>query len=385
MKIAEFFVNLRIKGDNSAKKGLKDVKSGLGEVKSMSLEAKAAIIGAIYALERMMSDSAKAGTGFMNFASLTGQSAIALQQWQFAARQVGVANEEVEGSFKSVQQAMTNMLLGKGAPEGMAMLANKVGFDPNRARDTFYVLEQLQKFAKEVPEDVGNAMIRSFGVSDNMIAAMRRNAFRPEVFKKAPVYSQGEINQLNKVDVAWANLGNKIKMAIGHLTSKHGLEIVNEISQITNQVLRLTDALVKLAEKLKIFQLIGKVFEGWGIILEHTNAGIDSWTTDKDSYKSAREPGKGGTAQWWKDAFANDAENIGNFLKGVKESISPTDYSKIAPPSKQIPPSNKTQNINVNQNLNFQHDGKDAKKTGASVNKAVKDAYRQLSAQAQGS
>lgn len=364
MKIAEFFVQLGIKGDGSAKKGLKDVKSGLGEVKSMSLEAKAAIIGAIYALERMMSDSAKAGTGFMNFASLTGQSAIALQQWQFAARQVGVANEEVEGSFKAVQQSMTNMLLGKGAPEGMAMLANKVGFDPNKARDTFYVLEQLQKFAKEVPEDVGNAMIRSFGVSDNMIAAMRRNAFRPEVMKNAPVYGQGEINQLNKVDVAWSNLGNKIKMAFGHLTAKHGLSVVKDIAQLADQVMKLADAFVILAEKLKVVEGIGKVFEGWTMIFK----GLTDIASGKVSMKDIKE-------------------GAGDFMKGVyetaKESINGPGYT-IAPP-KQAPAENKTQNINVNQNLNFQHDGKDAKKTGASVNKAVKDAYRQLSAQAQGS
>lgn len=365
MKIAEFFVQLGIKGDDKTKKGLKDTKEGMGDLKSMSIEAKAAIVGALYALEKWMSDSSKAGTGLMNFASITGQSAVEFQKWQYAARQVGVANEEVEGSFKSVQQAMTNMLLGKGAPEGMAMLANKVGFDPNKARDTFYVLEQLQKFAQQVPEDVGNAMIRSFGVSDNMIAAMRRNAFRPEVMRKAPIYSEGEMSQLNKVDVQWSNLWKKFEMSIGKLNAKHGLSIIKDISVLADQVLKLADAFVVLAEKLKIVEGIGKVFEGWTMIFK----GLNDVASGKISMKDMKE-------------------NAGDFLKGVylsaKEAVVGPDYV-VTPPSKQNPSENKVQNINVNQNLNFQHDGKDAKKTGSSVNKAVKDAYRQLSAQAQGS
>jgi len=165
MTIAELFVNLGVKGADSAGKALGGVKGGLGEVKSMSLEAKAALVGVIYGLERMMSNSAQLGTSLTNFNALTGISAQQLQQWQYAARQAGVAGEEMTGSMKAVQSTMANMLMGKGAPEGMAMLANKVGFDPARARDTAYVLGQLQKFAQSVPQDVGNAMIKSFGVS----------------------------------------------------------------------------------------------------------------------------------------------------------------------------------------------------------------------------
>lgn len=366
MTIAEFFVNIGIKGDGGVKKGLQGVKGGLSDVKSMSLEAKAAIIGAIYALERMMSTSAKSGTGFMNFATLTGQSAEELQRWQYAARQVGVAGEEMEGSFKAVQQAMTNMLLGKGAPEGMAMLANKVGFDPAKARDTFYVMEQLQKFAKTVPADVGNNMMKSFGVSDNVISAMRQNAFRPEVRNKAPMYSDSEIGRLQKVDVAWANLGNKFQMAMGHLTAKHGLGMVKEISQLADQVLKLLSAFTLLAEKLELIKGIGKVFEGWTKIFE----GVTAIASGKVSIKDIT------------DGYKDFVVGAGTSLQ---EAVYGKDYQEaVAPPTKGAGKEKPTQNINVNQNLNFQHDGKDAKKTSGSVHKAVKDAYRQMSAQGQG-
>ncbi len=379
MKIADFFVNIGIKGDDKTKKGLKDTKEGVSDLKSMSLEAKAAIIGAIYALERMMSSSAKTGTGLMNFASITGQSAIELQKWQYAARQVGVANEEVEGSFKGVQDAMTNMLLGKGAPEGMAMLANKVGFDPSKARDTFYVLEQLQKFAQSVPEDVGNAMIKSFGVSDSMMAAMRRNAFKPEVMAKAPVYSQGEINTLNKIDVAWSNIGNKIQIAMGHLTAKHGLGLVNEISGLITQVMKLVDAFTILAEKLQLIKGIGKVFEGWTAIFK----GI----TEIAEGKVKLEDVKSGASDFFKGMYITAKEAVvGPDYEIAPDAAKNSLQKNIAPNiNKPVENKNNNQNININQNLNFQHDGKDAKKTGTSTSKAVKDAFRQMSAQAQGS
>lgn len=374
MKIAELFVNLGVKGNDSADRALKGVKTGLGDVKSMGLETKAMIAAVVYGLERMMSQSAQMGTGLINFASLTGISAKSLQQWQYAARQAGVSGEELTGSLKAVQNSMTNMLLGKGAPEGMAMLANKVGFDPKRARDTLYVMQQLQKFAQQVPQDVGNSMLKSFGLGEGTIAAMRRNMFTDANFKKAPTYSDGEIGSLNRADVAWANLGQKIQMAFGHLTAKHGTSIVGDLAKITDSVLKLADALIILSEKWGVFQAMGHVLEGIA-----NTAKLLVEITDKVGGKQSK---KGDLLYSEGEMFPGLSDSpVGKLFKSLTSGSAaspPVDVSKIPVPA--MP-----QNINVNQTLNFQHDGKDAKKTGSSVHKAVKDAYRQMSAQSQGS
>lgn len=368
MNIAELFISLGIKGDDKTEKSLKNTETGLGKVKSMSLEAKAALVGVVYGLERMMSQSAQMGTSLLNFTTLTGISAQELQKWQYAARQVGVSSEEMTGSLKAVQNAMTNMLLGKGAPEGMAMLANKVGFDPEKARDTLYVMGQLQKFAQEVPNDVGNQMLKSFGLSEGTISAMRRNAFRPEVLQRAPTYSDREINSLNKADVAWANLGNKIQMAFGHFNAKHGAQLVGELSKVTTEIIKMVNAFTVLAEKLKLIQGIGKVFEGWSQIFQGITAVAEG------------KVGLGDLAEGAKDLFKGIAitanENAQNLRKDYEASQ--------AAPNLRAQPTEKNQNINVTQTLQFQHDGKDAKKTAGSVHKAVKDAYRQMSTQSQG-
>jgi hypothetical protein len=373
MNIAELFVNLGVKGADNAKKAIGGVKDGLGDVKSMSLEAKAAVIGAIYALERMMSSSAKAGTGFLNFGSLTGLSMQELQKWQYAARQAGVDGEELTGSLKGVQNSMTNMLMGKGAPEGMAMLANSVGFDTSKARDSFYVLEQLQKFAQTVPEDVGNAMIKSFGVSENTIAAMRRNAFNPNVMSNAPKYSDGEINQLNKVDVAMSNLNNKFQMAIGHLTSKHGMAIIKDFTILINVVGKAADQFIKLAEKIKLVEMVGEIFKGWGMIFEAMGSGIDklmelmhlkdALKNDGGLKKNPLAMARDFVGEKMDDIFATKDIQAG---RNVAPNMKPTGSNKVI-----------TNHAVVNQH--FQHAGTDPKKHADETRRGIKEAYSQLS------
>jgi len=278
MTIAELFVNLGVKGDGQAKSALGGVKEGLGDIKSMSIEAKAAILAVVYGLQRMMSESGKHGQGLANFAAQTGLSAQMLQKWQYAGQQVAVANEEVASSFKTVQDAMAQMQLGGAAPQGWAVINSHLekmneGIDPKRINDIEYVMQKLQRFAQTSNQAFGNQMLKGL-VGDNMIGAFRRNAFNDKIFSQAPTYSDGQIKQLGRVDAAWANLGTKLNMAFGKLTAKHGLDFIKDIDMIATKVLKLSDALLILAERSKVFEGIGKVFEGWGFMLDSINMSL---------------------------------------------------------------------------------------------------------------
>lgn len=384
MNIAELFVNLGIKGSEKTVGALTNVGKGLGEVKSMSLEAKAGILGAMYALERLVATSGAAGTGLTNFNAFTGLSARQLQQWQYAARQAGVTGEEFAGSVKSVQTAMTNMMMGKGAPEGLGLLANKVGFDPKKARDTFYVLEQLQKFARTVPNDIGNAVMKSFGLSEGTIAAMRRNSFSPELMARAPIYGDKEISTLDRANIAWSNLGNKIEMAVGHFNARHGLQLVKDISMVTDSVVKLAEALERTSEKFKVMETVGHAFEGIAntlkLFLEVSDklGGKDSIPGDILYTPPGQEkfPGVKNSPM---GKFFSDAMLPLKWLSGGYSSPSP------APSTGNIPVPATAPTVNVKQDLHFQHDGKDHGRTADSVKKAVQESYRQMSAQGQGS
>jgi hypothetical protein len=380
MNIAELFVNLGAKGSEKTLGTLSNIKKGMGELSSMSLEAKAAIVGAVYALERLMSHSAQSGTALSNFNSLTGLSTKQLQQWQYAAQQAGVANEEFTGSLKSVYDNMAKMRLNKGAPEGMGLVATTLGFskeDMQRAqKDVFFLMEQLQKFShSKVPLDIQNQALKSFGLSEGTIAAMRKNVFNPQNFARAPIYGDKEISSLNKVDVAWSNLGQKIQMAMGHFTAKHGMGLVADISKVTDSVFRLVDAFTKLAEKQKVFQLLGKIFDGWALIFDKMGDVVDAVSNvgkDKQGmvHGLLQETGK----------FTQGLEGV---TKGAWMTL--TEGDQYTPRGHVSAGSGaKNTNIKVDQTLVFQHDGRDHLKNQESHKKAIGHAWKQLSAQSQG-
>lgn len=370
MNIAELFVNLGIKGADKTVGALGSVKKGLGEVSTMSLEAKAGILAALYGLEQMAAKSGAAGTGLTNFAALTGLSAKTLQQWQYAARQAGVSGEELTGSLKSVQNSMTNMLLGKGAPEGLGIVSKAVGFDPKRARDAFYVMEQLQKAAQALPKDVGNTVLKSFGLSEGTIAAMRMNKFNPKTLSQAPLYGDKEIESLNKSNVAWANLGNKIEMAFGHFNAKHGQQLVNDISKLVTEVMKFAEALTILSEKLKIFEVIGEVFDGLTKSMRLLNG-----ETVEQIQKGDKKKHHFGDGTWWMNAI-NGAEDF------VIDKVIQPRSDMNAQLSRHQPVAEHT---TINQNIVHHGDAKDTKAVKDTHGAAVNKAYRQRHAQRKGS
>lgn len=370
MNVGELFVSLGVKGADQSAKAVEGVRKGLGEVRSMSLEAKAAIIGVVYGLESLMSNSAKTGTDLSNFAATTDLSVQSLQQWQYAARQAGVSNEELASSVKSVQQNMTNVAMGKGKIEGLSMVANMVGIDESKKLDPFYIMQQLQKFSQMVPASVASNMVKSFGVSEGTFAAMRKNMFTPEMFRKAPTYSDKQINQLNKVDVAWSNLGTKIKMAMGNFTSKHGMQLVKDVTVLVDLMVKLAETLVTIGEKLKVFE----VFKDTIKLINESLTGVVSLMGGD---VKASEIGGAIGSLFTKDFTSkNSKDSEAKYQQQLLNRISP----KVNAP-------NSSQNVNnheVTINNNYSHDGKDGHKVGKEIHKSIKDAYYQMGAQNQG-
>lgn len=274
--VGEIFINVGIKGAEKTVAAVSNITKGMGELYSGSLEAKAGILGAVYEFERLMEMSGRAGTTLTNFEAYTGKTAAELQKWQYAARQAGVSNEEFAASFKNVQSAMAELALHQRSPEGLGLVGRAVGLDRNRAiNDPAYLLTKLQEYSHKVPASIGNQILKSFGLSEGVIAAMRRNAFRPEVFAKAPTYSESEISALDRADIAWSNLSTHIQMAFGHFNAREGGRIVTQISHITDQIIRMVEALIRLGEKLHVFDLIEAGAKTINNVLEKDNQLVD--------------------------------------------------------------------------------------------------------------
>lgn len=283
--VAELFVSLGVKGSEKTVGAIAGVRKGLEDTKGMALETKAAIVGALYALERMFMASGQKGTDLTNFNALLGVSAQTLQQYQYAARQVGVTNEEVASTFKGLSSVATNTLLGKGAPEGVARFAQVIKAQVGDVQKLWLqatqghpelLLQRLQEYAqKESNIGLRNQVLKSFGISENMIAAMNRNAFNPNVLNQAPTLSEGTIKSLDNVHKRVSNLSNTVSMAFDNFTAKHGGEIIGGLEKIIPKVIELAEAFERLSNNLKIFKLIGMVFEGWKDIFEGLNTAVE--------------------------------------------------------------------------------------------------------------
>lgn len=369
MKIAELFVELGIKGSDKTLNTFKGVKSGLGDIKSMSFEAKAAILGAVYALQKMVSTSNQLGTDLVNFNAVTGLSAKRLQEWQYAARQAGVKGEEFTGSLKAVQNNITKMLAGEGAPKGLGLIANAVGIDPKRMQDTFYLMSKFQEFAQKNRSTLATDALKTMGLSENIIAAMRRNVFTNEMFRQAPTYNQKDLSNLDKANVAWLNLGAKIEMAIGKMNAQDGLQIVKDLDKLTTALLDLASALVWLSEKLQVFDTISNIVNGLVAPIKLLK-GEDLGKVSKEM-KSTNDGRAFGQGTWWMNildsAFNATLENR-DMQSQMFETMKREQLIKGAGASGG--------STTVNQNIQFQHDGKDYDKTVQSVNEGTQKAFR---------
>lgn len=390
LSVGELFVNLGIKGSEKTIGAIGSAQSGMKGLGSASLETKAAIVGAFYALEQLIATSVRFGSSMVNFEAFTGNSAQALQRWQYAARQVGVAGDEITGSLKGVQAAMARMLLGEGAPKGLGLIAAATKeFDVNRVRDTFYVMDQLQKAAQKLPKDLGNEALKSFGLSEATIAAMRRNAFNPKALSQAPVLSDRELGLLDKMNAQWANLGQRIELAFSRFNVKHGGELIRDISDITTSVINLANALTTLSERLGVFKVIGHAAEGIANTIRLAVELLDKFN-GKESKKGDllySEPGKGAIPGFAESIVGKFIGNAVDLAKGILTNPQPINPVTLPMPAYPNQPGGSTQQNNVTINQNFHSPGEDTdyRRAGLETKKAVQDAFRQFSAQGQAS
>lgn len=361
MNIAELFVKIGLKGGKETSKELGGVQKGMAGAVSKGMLLAETIKFVAEGLAGMVAKSGTTGASLAKFSRLTGLSVEQLQRWQFAGRKMLITNDEVAESVKSVQAAMHKQATAQGAVSGFGEVAGSVGLDESRLKDTFHVMEQLQKFAqanKSNPTKVVD-VLKSFGLTENVIAGMLNNQFQSKNFQGASVYSQKEIERLEKVNAAWANIGDSIEKAIGRITAKNGTKIIDFVKDLVVQVEKLIVAFIKFADQFMIFEAINKSLEGWKMLLD-----------------GATSLGKSAGEVIEKDGITGLFSEIGSSISRLFED----DGKAFVTPGAIAPNPNK---ITVNQNLNFQHEGKDSLETSRSTKSATEEAFRQLPSQGQ--
>jgi hypothetical protein len=291
LNVAEMVVELGIKGADKTVGAIQGTIKGMSDLGSVSLETKAAIVAAFYAMEQLFAKSGSVATEITNFTALTGISAKTLQQYQYAARQMGISNEEVTSSFVNLQKKMAAMQRGEGAPSGLGLLATVLGVGNaevyNWMKNPQLLVDKLEQFAKltkkyGISEAQRNAVIESFGFSDIFTSGIARQGFTEQIRRGAPLYSDAEIASINRSNIAWTNLATKIEMAFGHFNALHGGQIIGDITKITNGILKLAASLDTLAAKMGVFKYLGYAASGWGMAFSDLSNYIDKKNHERD-------------------------------------------------------------------------------------------------------
>lgn len=235
MKIAEFFVGLGVKGSDDANKKLGKADNHLKEMKKNSLALKAAIAGVIYGVGRMMGQAGEWGSSLQRFGNETGLSAEKLQQLQQAALNVGVAAGDIEGSIRGVQQAMVQWQRYGDAPKGIVELQRLLGgeFDVQKAwQDPFYVLERLQKVAKDTTQPIQliNDLLGNFGVSQSTVGFLRSGQNLNEI-KQGAALSEKQIKSLSRMNAQMERMKLEIQKAFADFFSKNGSQLIKTFNE----------------------------------------------------------------------------------------------------------------------------------------------------------
>lgn len=425
MNIGELFISLGIKGAEKTLNALSNVKDSISKISSTSLEAKAAILGIVYALEQLTTGSAKEGAHLQNFSAYLDMSVESLEKWRYAAKQGGISNQEFDASLKSIYDHIKDYnTSGKlPFPELNAIFAQETQFDFTKPFKTEDILPKLLEFSqnKNYSKNIIEKILDSWGLSPSEIGSAIEGRFNAANVANAPFLKESEVNKLSKINVEWENLEAKVQMFFDHFTAKNGEEIVTTLSKLADKFLSIANSIEKISSHAGIFKTITQALEAMLDVLnviispnkENAEKSFASFSNNPlfkytpEEIKKAQEKEKllDDTVEKW-----NDKLNGYNFefspLKSIKENILRSNlylnppnnkdftdiYSNlfnflpsnqggiIAPPTPLLQKNSTPNNITLNQNLNFQHEGKDIIQTRNSFGTAIVEASRMFTA-----
>lgn len=293
IKAGEFFLNLGVKSPEKALGAMGSVNKAMLDMKSNGIAAKAAVVGAIYALKRMIMSSAQLGTGLEQFKNLTGESTDALQRWQYAMMKTGVDATETESAIKSVQETMGKMRMNLGAPSGMAVLQETVGFDHEKASKTMYVMDKLRQYLK-TDKDItrANQVAASFGLSPGVIQGMRAGTLELDKISSSKILSESTIARLAKVNSAWLEFQNTWKLMQARLVADFGLKRVDTLQNSLKFISTTTADINKLLKQVPALQnamvAAGVAISAAWAPLTATVGGVIIALSDLQKYKEGR-------------------------------------------------------------------------------------------------
>lgn len=247
MKIAELFVDITLKGGTKVQDGLSGVKNWLTDITASGLAAKAAIIGAVYALERMTKASGQFGNEVKNLSVLTGIDTTKIQQWAEFMRRGGSSAEDAHQALLAASKTQAEIAKGN-YPQGLGRILSVTQSNlQDVINNPLKFAEMVKKYIQTSKEDISliNNAAESVGFTPGAITAVRRN---PEDIYgiKTNIASEGEIKRLAQVNQEWSNFEKTFSRFRDSLTADWGLPLISGLNKALDLAKELSGWLSKI-------------------------------------------------------------------------------------------------------------------------------------------
>lgn len=202
MKLAEFFVALGF--DIEGAPELKSLKNSLDDLQGAATKLLAIFGGMTAGMAVMLNQALRTSDGLRRFVAVTGLSTDELKRWQYAAEVAGVEGKELTSVIENLQQARTDIMMGKGNVAPWQLL----GIAPDE--NPFETLRALKARIKDLDPAIARNIASQMGISEGVFAMLRLSNKEFDELEKKYALTREQQKNLTETNRAWADLTFKI-------------------------------------------------------------------------------------------------------------------------------------------------------------------------------
>lgn len=267
MNVGELFVKIGVQGADKASKEISGMGRALTDVSAKGLAAKAAVLGLVYGVTKLVTGAATVGQSLFNFGINTGKSTDELQRWAVSLREGGASLEDVRGSVENLQRNLGEMAInGKpifGLDEIQKILGN---VDVKRLQDgdIFYAMQMFRDFAKSEPNvAVRNDILSQNGMGGSIEAGLIKGRDVSGIGSNEGQLSEKQIERAHRMNVQLQTLTasfQKFQMGVALAFGPQLLSILQNAFTGVNKLIKsftdMTKQAPQLATALKVIGVV---------------------------------------------------------------------------------------------------------------------------------
>lgn len=255
MTVGELFVRIGLKGGETVAKGLKSVQGDLKAITQNSITSKLAIGSLFIALEEMARHAINYGADLKTAQSAFGIDPSIIQSWQNVGAASNASAEEIEGSILSLSKSMANLRMRGMPPEFFKVVQQLVEFDPAKAEDMGYALNQLQLYTREALK-LGrskmeiSSVLESFGLGTGIIKTMMEN--KADMAKlQGTILGQGQVDRLADTAKAFRQIGRDMMFVGADLAEVFAFPLADTLKHAASGLVSMFRELRKILPPIK--------------------------------------------------------------------------------------------------------------------------------------